>query len=151
LAGLFGRTRHWLSTFKAVNSLHSIMPRMTRGVTASNAAASRIVSKCRGPRSFSFGFTHPKLSNASAMTILSVAARLLAKAAVLPFSRVGQSLTIPAKAHRRRDPSGEHAVPHDAPKFLSRHIAPIRQRKHPTLQPDLINPQRSEGHHCLTR
>jgi len=52
------------------------------------------------------------LSNASAMTILSVAARLLAKAAVLPFSRVGQSLTIPAKAHRRRDPSGEHAVPH---------------------------------------
>lgn len=35
------------------------------------------------------------------MTILSVAARLLAKAAVLPFSRVGQSLTIPAKAHRR--------------------------------------------------
>jgi hypothetical protein len=38
---------------------------------------------------------------------------LLAKAAVLPFSRVGQSLTIPAKAHRRRDPSGEHAVPHD--------------------------------------
>jgi hypothetical protein len=84
---------------------------MTRGVTASNAAASRIVSKCRGPRSFSFGFTHPKLSNASAMTILSVAARLLAKAALLPFSRVGQSLTIPAKAHRRSSGNGSAIGP----------------------------------------
>lgn len=45
------------------------------------------------------------------MTILSVAARLLAKAAVLPFSLVGQSLTIPAKAHRRSSATVELLAP----------------------------------------
>jgi hypothetical protein len=72
------------------------------------------------PKIIFLWFHAPKIEQRQCHAILSVAARLLAKAAVLPFSRVGQSLTIPAKAHRRRDPSGEHAVPHDGANWRKR-------------------------------